>query len=253
MTLRKFAVLTSLTVFLLTSSGGAVSALAEKGPVIEPRVEQLLKETAEYLKAAKEFTFHAEITIDDVLPTGHLIQYAASQDVSVKRPNKARSVYRGDLRNSDSWYDGKTYSFLNLDRNLYSSWDAPSDIDSLLARLREELGIRIPLSTLLHADPYPSWMEGTMAGTYAGKHLVNGVPCHHLVLTQEDVDVQVWIEEGKKLVIRKVVITFKDIEQAPQFTALLTEWDFSPRLPDLLFTFVPPPDADKIKIIRKSQ
>ena len=253
MTLRKFAVLSSLTVFLLTAVGSAVPARAEDEPVIEPRVDQLLKETAEYLKEAKEFTVHAEITIDDVLSTGHLIQYAASLDASVKRPDRARTVYRGDLRNSDSWYDGKTYTMLNRDRNLYSTWDAPSDLDSLIAKLKEELGVMIPLSSLFLADPYATWVEGVMAGTYAGKHLVNGVPCHHLVLTHEEIDVQAWIDEGNELVIRKVVITFKNIEQAPQFTAVLTEWDFSPRLPDLLFTFVPPPDADKIKIIPKSQ
>jgi hypothetical protein len=251
--MRSFAALFLLTLFLAASVGGALPALAGEEPVIEPRVEQLLKAASDYLMDAKEFTFHAEISVDDVLPTGTMIQYGASFDAAARRPNKLRTVYRGDLRNSSAWYDGKTFVLLNTDENLYATWDAPSKTNALVAELEEKLGHMIPLSSLYLSDPYKAWMEGIVSGTYVGKHLVSGVPCHHLVLLQDDFDAQVWIEVGRQLVIRKIVLTFKKQLGSPQFTAVFSDWDFAPRLPDLLFTFVPPPDADRIQFLPAGQ
>ncbi len=253
MSVRKFAALSSLTAFLLASVCSALPALAAEPTPIEPRVDQLLKATAEYLKTAEQYTFHADITVDDVLSTGQKLQFAASFDAAVKRPNMIRTVYQGDLRSSSAWYDGKKFSLMNTTENLYSTWDAPATLDELVAKLNEKLGVTIPLSTLYLSDPYTAWIDGTLLGTYAGRHLAGGVSCHHLVLTHDDVDVQAWIEEGRQLVIRKVVLTYKNLPGAPQFTANLSGWDFSPRLPDLLFTFVPPEDADRIEFLPVGQ
>lgn len=216
---------------------------------VDPRAEEILKAAADYLKKAKEFTFHAEITVDDALPTGQNIQYAASLDAALKRPDRLRTVYRGDLRNASTWYDGKTYTRLNTDRNLYASWKAPSSVDGLIDKLKEKLGVRIPLSALFYNDPFKVISEGIQASTYAGLHLVGGTPCHHILMTQEDMNAQVWIEEGTQLVFRKVVLTFKNIPGDPQFTAIFSGWDFTPRLPEILFSFVPPEGADKIEFI----
>ena len=227
----------------------APPAYSAENTAIDPRAEEILKATADYMKAAKEFTVHAEITVDDSLPTGQSIQYAASLDAAIKRPNRLRTVYRGDMRNTSAWYDGKTYTRLNSDRNLYASWKAPSSVDGLIDKLNEKLGVRIPLSSLFYSNPYKVWEEGIQSTVYAGLHLAGGTPCHHLLLSQEDIDVQVWIEEGSQLVVRKVVLTYKNVPGAPQFTALLSDWDFSPRLPELLFSFVPPEGVDKIEFI----
>ena len=191
----------------------------------------------------------ADITVDDALPTGQNIQYGASLDAAMNPPPPPPPPPRGDLRNASSWYDGKTYTRLNTDRNLYASWKAPSSVDGLIDKLKEKLGHMIPLSSLFYSDPYKVMSEGIQSSTYAGLHLVSGTPCHHLLLTQEDMDAQIWIEEGTQLVFRKVVLTFKNIPGAPQFTAIFSGWDFTPRLPEILFSFVPPEGADKIEFI----
>jgi hypothetical protein len=240
-----------LALFALVSI--APPAYSAEKSAVEPRVEELLKATADYLKKAKEFTVHAEITVDDALPTGQNIQYAASWDAALKRPNRLRTVYRGDLRNSSTWYDGKTFTMLNSDRNLYASWKAPSSTDGLIDKLKEKLGVNIPLSSFFYNDPYKVWSEGIQSAVYAGLHLVGGTPCHHLLLSQENMDAQIWIEEGAQLVVRKVVLTFKNVPGDPQFTAVFSDWDFSPRLPEILFSFVPPAGADKIEFIPVSE
>ena len=246
MSSRKFLVLLTLTAFL-TASFTLFSPGSLRAADVEPRVERLMKAMADYLKEAKEYTFKAEIAVDDVMPSGQKIQYAANYRAGIKRPDKIRTSYEGDLRNSGVWYNGETFTLLNKDRNFYAQWPAPDNIDDLLDKLEEKLGIRVPLSSLFHNDPYEYMMAGVEIGAYAGLHLVGDTPCHHLVFSQKEVDAQVWIEEGKQLVPRKVVLTFKTLPGEPQFTAVITEWDLNPRLSDLIFSFDPPPGASKVE------
>lgn len=227
----------------------AAPVLAADAPAMEPQVERILKATADYLKDAKAFTFHADITIDEPLPSDVMVQYGSSLDAAIKRPDMVRALWRGDLRNSGTWYDGKTFTRLNEDLNLYAQWPAPSTLDATMDKLQEKLGVSLPLSSLFYADPYAIWKEGVLASAYAGMHLVNGVKAHHVILVQDEIDAQVWIEEGKQLVLRKVVLTYKTIPGKPQFTALFSDWDFSPRLSNLLFDFAPPAGADKIEFL----
>jgi hypothetical protein len=45
------------------------------------------------------------------------------------------------------------------------------------------------------------------------------------------------------------VLTHKNLPASPQWTAFLSDWNFSPQLNDNLFAFTPPPGAEKIKFI----
>jgi len=64
----------------ISESGSAESQTsdAEETPVIGPRTDKLLRAMGDYLKTAKQFTFHTENTYDDLLPSGQKIQYSAS-------------------------------------------------------------------------------------------------------------------------------------------------------------------------------
>ena len=47
---------------------------------------------------------------------------------------------------------------------------------------------------------------------------------------------------------KKIVITYKDEDGAPQYTAIFSNWDFETKLPDFLFNFEPPSGAAKISV-----
>jgi hypothetical protein len=42
-------------------------------------------------------------------------------------------------------------------------------------------------------------------------------------------------------------MTFKKREGEPQLTAYFTAWDFSPKLADIIFDFVPPEGAARVE------
>jgi hypothetical protein len=56
---------------------------------VDARADRLLRAMGDYLKAAKEFSFHAEIKFDDVQASGGKIQFGATNDISVRRPVRA--------------------------------------------------------------------------------------------------------------------------------------------------------------------
>jgi hypothetical protein len=82
-----------------------------------------------------------------------------------------------------------------------------------------------------------------------GTVTVLGVSCQHLAFTQANIDWQVWIEDGPMPTPKKIVITYKDEEGSPQYTALFSKWDFDTKLPDFVFSFDPPAGAQKIDIM----
>lgn len=217
-------------------------------PVIEPRARAILKEMGDYLKTAPAFTFHSEVAYDQVLATGQKLQFGASTDVAVRRPNRLRAERRGDLENRQFWYDGKSVTMLDVNENVYATFAAPPVIDAALDFAMETYRISAPLADLLYTDPYTTLIEKVESGFYAGLHSVGGVRCHHLAFTQKNVDWQIWIEDGKQLVPRKVVITYKNVPGSPQFTAVISKWDFNVRLANRLFVFIAPEGADRVEM-----
>jgi len=55
-------------------------------PAVAEQADRLLKEMSAYIGSAQEFTFHADISFDHVLPSGQKLQISAAGEVALKRP-----------------------------------------------------------------------------------------------------------------------------------------------------------------------
>jgi hypothetical protein len=104
------------------------------------------------------------------------------------------------------------------------------------------------MEDLIVSDPYLNAISTNTSGMYAGQVTVLGVPCEHLAFSRGNNDWQIWIEQGAVPVPKKIVITYKDEEGSPQYTAIFSNWDFQTKLPDFLFSFEPPAGASKISV-----
>jgi hypothetical protein len=239
-----------------TAPGGAGAAgntppqqQAPPSPVISPQADRLLRAASDYLKAASQLSFHADITYDDLLPTGQKIQLAASYDVAVRRPDKFYTEYWGDAGSRRLWYDGETITLYDPSLRIYASEPAKPTIDATLEHLIKDLGFTPPLSDLMTSDPAATLHKDILFGFYVGVTEVEGVRAHHLAFVEQNIDWQVWIEDGTQFVPRKILITYKTLPGAPQFSAVLSDWDFATRPPDALFTAELPADATRIEFL----
>lgn len=82
-----------------------------------------------------------------------------------------------------------------------------------------------------------------------GKGVVEGVRCDHLAFRAPHVDWQIWIQEGSQPLPRKIVITTRDVLNAPQFAAVISKWNLAPKLSDAKFRFTPPKDAKRVEFL----
>jgi len=133
---------------------------------------------------------------------------------------------------------------------VYASEKVPAKLDEAADYVMKEFGFSPPLVDLLYSDPYEVLKGKALFGLYVGMSMVDGQRCHHLAFVDKYIDWQIWIEDGKQLVPRKLLITYKTIPGAPQFTAVLSEWDFATRLPDALFAATLPAGAKKIQFVK---
>ena len=218
-------------------------------PGVESQADRILREMGEYLRAAGEFTFHADVTYDSVLPNGQKIQYGGTSDVSVRRPDRLRADYNGDQRQSQAIYDGQTITLYDMAVNVYAVAAVPPEIDAAVDQIFDSYGFSVPIADLVYSDPYRVLTEYVESGFWVGRHSVDGTPCHQLAFSQDSIDWQIWIEDGPRPVPRKIVITYKQEPGSPQYTARLSAWDFQPRLSDHYFRFHPPVGADEIEFL----
>src|SRR3990172_2697515 len=217
---------------------------------IEPKADQILRKMSDYLAKLKQFRVQTENTLEVVLISGQKLQFDNPVDVTIKRPNKLRADRKGDVFNQEFYYDGKTLTLFSPGQNYYATVQAPPTLDETLDFATEALDLYAPGGDLIYSNAYNILTEDVISGSYIGLSVVSGVKCNHLAFSGNEVDWQIWIEDGDKPLPKKFVITTKWMTGAPQFTLLIKSWNLSPKLTESMFTFVPPKNAQKIDFVR---
>jgi hypothetical protein len=216
---------------------------------IEPKADQLLRKMSDYLGGLKQFSVQTENTLEVVLRSGEKIQFDNPAEALIQRPNKLRADRKGDVVDQEFYYDGKTLTLYQKDHNYYATVEAPSTVDETIDFAREALDVYAPGGDLIYKNPYSILTEDVLSGFYVGMSVVRGIKCHHLAFRGNEVDWQIWIEDGDKPLPKKFIVTSKWMTGAPQFTVSIKSWNLSPKVTEDMFTFVPPKDAQKIDFI----
>jgi hypothetical protein len=230
---------------LMTAGCAMAQEQTNQSNVVSRRADRVLRSACDFLAQTHSFSLSAEIWREHVDETGQKIQFSRTVEMDVKRPDGLRLEISSPLAARGFWYDGKTLTILDRKRNFYSTNAMPSTLDDAVDAAHDQ-GIDLPLIDLAMSDPYADATAKVETGRYFGISPVLGVACHHLAFTQENVDWQVWVEDGPQPLIRKFVITYKNEPGTPEFTALITRWDMTDRIADSDFVFEKPPGALKI-------
>jgi hypothetical protein len=234
---------------LVGTAKAAETPAANKG-FIDPEAHRLLRQMGKYLGDAREFSFRAAITYDVVQAGSQKIQYGGTSRIAMRRPNKLHVRYSGDERETRVFYDGKTFIILNPLKKVYTKTSVPPVIDAAIDQVFEKHGFTVPIADLVYQDPYRVLIENVESGFLVGRAWIKGKPTFHLAFTQNEIDWQIWVEDGPRPLPRKLLITYKNEPGSPQYTALLSGWNFQPRLSDSFAEFHPPIGSDEIEFVR---
>lgn len=122
----KFRIATVLFVLGILALSATVSTeVRAQAPAVDPAAAQILQRMTDYLGSLKQFSVHTQNTLEDLLDSGHRVDFDVSASVIVSRPNKLCAERRGDLIDQIFYYDGKALTLYNPADKVYATEPAP--------------------------------------------------------------------------------------------------------------------------------
>ncbi|MFP2924352.1 DUF2092 domain-containing protein [Pyxidicoccus sp. 3LG] len=241
--------------FLVLAAASTAAAAEQpqerKAPAakFDTETERHLREMSDFLAEQRQFTVQTQGTLEVVDNKDEKIQIHRQGKVLLQRPDRLKVERSGDLADLELYYDGRQLSLYGKKNHAYATTPAPPSLDATLNMAQDQLGLDPPAADLLYSSVYNVLRDNMNSGRYLGRANVEGVTTHHLAFRGDEVDVQLWIEDGPRPLPRKYVVTSKEDPQAPQYSVVLSDWDLTPRLSDAQFTFQPPSDAMKVSFL----
>jgi hypothetical protein len=214
--------------------------------MVDPGAVQILQRMTDYLSNLKQFSVHTQTTLEDLLESGHRVDFDISANVIVSRPNRLHAERKGDLIDQVFYYDGKTLTLHNPSDKVYATESAPGTIEELLDFARETLGIAVPVADLVYRNAFPLLIRDVNFAKVVGKAVIGGVKCDHLVFSRPGVDFQVWVADGGRPLPYKYVVTDTGMFARLSVTTVMNDWNVKPSVAATRFTFVPPQGAEQI-------
>ena len=235
-----------LFAMLAASLLAALAAAPAMAQQQESDAKAILKSMSDYMSSHKtiELTFDSDIEI--ITPQLEKIQFTSSGEALLSRPDKLRAHRAGGYADVALYFDGRTASVFGKHINSYAQFEVPGNVDHLIEALRAGHGVALPGADLLLSNAYDVLVAGINEAKYIGRGVIDGRECEHLAFRNFDTDWQIWVEAGERPIPRKLVITSKTMNSAPQYTLRIKTWktDLQPA-PDA-FTFVPPAGAKQL-------
>ena len=217
--------------------------------LVDSRADELVRQMSDRLARAAAVALEAEEVYDEVPEQSPRRQLTNLRRVAMRRPDRLVGDASGDVMNRTFWYDGKVFSALDKEQNVWTSGAVPPTVDKALDWVFEQTGTVIPLGDFLYADVYARLMGDVQRGVYLGIHEAAGVPCHHLSFEQATIDWKIWIDAGREPLPRKLLITYKTEDGVPQYAVTIRKWNLQAKLPDALFAFSPPEGATRVEVV----
>ena len=212
----------------------------------EGDAKAILKSMTDYVSSQKAIELSFDSDIEVITPQLEKIQFTNSGEALLSRPDKLRAHRVGGYADVALVFDGKTVTVLGKHINAYAQFDAPGNVDQLIEALRAGHGVALPGADLLLSNSYEALVAGVIEAKHIGRGVIDGVECEHLAFRNTDTDWQLWVEVGERPIPRKMVITSKTVNSAPQYTLRVKGWKTGVEPEPDAFAFSPPTGAQKL-------
>ena len=241
------------TFVLLALLLGFSSVAAQAGSAQQDaKAIEVLKQMAAYKSSLDKVTIKGVSFTDARLGAGLMVSNSEEVQVSIDRPGSMYiSSFDGETKKGLYFHDG-LLTVYNSEKNLYAQASVPDNIDAAMEFALEELNIEAPLMDMIYKDASAHLISSDETILYlTDKSRVGGADCHHIAIRGAEADVQLWVEEGDRPVVRKIMITSKWDGGSPRFTANI-HWDISPKFEPGQFEFKAPEGAFKVEFVTGS-
>jgi hypothetical protein len=106
------------------------------------------------------------------------------------------------------------------------------------------------MSDLLYSSPYDALRDADTSGGLAGKEMISGSSCNHLIYDTKTADWQLWISE-KGLLPCRLEIKYKRQKQDSFYRITFSKWNLNPQVKKDLFVSKIPEGYVRIPILER--
>jgi hypothetical protein len=212
----------------------------------ESDAQSVLKAMADYMRSQQTIAITFDSDIEVITPYLEKLQFTNSGEVLLRRPDKLRAHRVGGYADVALYFDGQTVSVFGKHLNGYAQFEAPGTVDQLIDTLRSGHGVALPGADLLLSYAYDVLVAGVQEAKHIGRGVIDGRECEHLAFRNFDTDWQLWVEVGERPIPRKLVITSKTLNSAPQYTLRVKDFKTDVQPAPEAFAFVPPAGTEKL-------
>ncbi len=181
-----------------------------------------------------------------------LIKQFTSSEVYMVGPDKLLVNSNGDNGHRGFWYNGSELAFYSYDYQYYALLDGEANILDMIYQVSEHYDVDFPAADFFNPYFTDDLLEQSQKLKYLGTSMIDGTRCFHIISSNSERNVQIWITDDALALPKKMVIVSYTEDYYPQYEITFDEWELNPSLPASLFDFVPPPNAVMITMVPKS-
>jgi hypothetical protein len=229
----------------------ACSTLAAAPAAANPEsAKRVLRSMSDYMARQNNLSADFEVELDIITPKVEKLQFAASGNMLLNRPDRLRVSRTGGYSDIQLLFDGETATIVDRAYNLYGRMKSPGTVDMLIDRLRADHAIEMPGADLILTKSYDELMAGVVDANHIGTGVVDGVQCEHLAFRNSDTDWQIWVRSGDRPLPCKYVITSKTMASGPEYSIRFHNWKFHGAPNRKAFLFKPAAGARSVEFNR---
>lgn len=234
----KNTIATAVATALLLGASGVV--MAGDSTKLDPQADALVKKMSDYLGGLKSFSADAYVFDEQIMGDGFKLSLLRSGSFKVQRPNQLHITRKGMVQDQEAFFDGKRMVVYSKRLGMSIELPVTGDVDAALDTATEAFGTELPGRDLLSSDAYTPLMEPVEESAYLGTVEIGDVTCRQLAFRTDEVDWQLWVEEGDRPLPCRYTITSKWTYGAPQYTVTFSNWQVNPKLAADDFKFKAP-------------
>ena len=235
---------TALVLLILT--GTAVVA-AETENSKDSKALDVLNQMAAYSASLDQGIIMAEIFADARLDAGLMVSNPSEVIIKFDRPGSLYMESFDGVNSRKIYIHEGNLTLFSSETNYYAKAQVPEKIPEAMQFAMEELDLDLALGELFFADSAIEIVADQDTVLYlTDKCRVHGMDCHHIAVRGDEMDLQLWIEEGKQPTPRKMLMTMKWEGGSPRHTALM-KWSKVDGFDPKTFKFKPPAGAREIR------
>ena len=194
------------------------------------------------------FTLNSSYDIKDN-DLGLLKKFAVSQ-INFTGPDHFQADLKSDKGHKGYWYDGQQVAYYSYSENNYGYVDAPDNIIDAIDMLNNDYAVDFPASDFFYPTFTDDLINSSSKIDYLGNVNVNGIDCFHIACKGSTMDLQFWISNDAMFLPVKYLINYtNDKAHVGQYQGDFSNWKINPSLPNALYTFIPPSNANILRIV----